>query len=534
MKKILFLTVAGFLFASPAVWAQIEFSRPKTPVREAYVYPKKANYQDDLAKATELHNLLVELPAFREQADMAVSAENRSAFDKRRMDALDKCMTTKLGAYFAEPAAVWGKMKNTYDAKEKDLAIYLNSAQATGAAGMPGAPGTVSDQDITEQYMFWSLGNDILTDVYANQDNWGERKGPNTTFPIWKDQKYLYDLDWDKKYVEINTFFGVAPEGRPLINERRYDYRHYNDVVLAHNAYIAALSAAHPERAIFLPESLKQAPGIAPKPLPPARENVIYLSNPDGSASFFPKMPDPWQRFANGGFQEYNRGGEMARDFVGKTLRVKEELRQGNPDTVNTNTLNVYQEIKKEKSAFEKVLEVTKSNNDEDQARLKKELAKYKIPTENLNIRDPEQYNQVRDILKTFKTYFLDKAQQTLNIVPKTKDVPEGKNTRRRRDLAVIENQSPEAIEFYTEAISNFNTSDEARAQLLIDAMKKDADGTVMLLETNAAEIDQLMLEAKAVRELKKEIKYQTDQYNKEQLASKTVDAECLNKGDTF
>lgn len=461
---------------------------PKPPKEES---PQKS-VESQFTQLLGIHNALYQLPNLKTAQDNQNVRTQQYADAQKRMKALNECNIKRLSGQFKDPVAVWDKITKTYDAREKELAIYINSAQPA----TPKDPlartrlGAYSDTEISEMLVHWSLGNDIMTDVYANQDKWGTRKAPKSpSFPLWKDQKYLYDKTWNDFYIKVNTFFGVPPNGRPIIEDTfKYDYNRADDVLAAHAAYIAKLSAKNPAKAVLLPAEFKNGPAVAPRPLPPARETVLYMGDVEKTQQVFPKWPEPWKKQIDNNFANYNPAGEFARDFAGKSFRLKDAVTQEGPDKQN-NRLNVYQVQKKQVDGAEKILEVAKLNVRENQKNIQKHFDENGIKgSAAVDVSDPKKYEELQKKL-------LD-AQSAL-----IKDIE--KNIK--------------------------GSKNEYTISTTIAAIKKDPAGTAYLTTENADSIDQLKLEARAQKTLitEKE-KFERDQ-QKEQ--NKPIDEMCLNGG---
>ena len=176
--------------------------------------------------------------------------------------------------------------------------------------------GVLSNDMVNEMFANWRIGQEILTDVYQNQDKWGERKSKDApSFSLWEDQKYQYDQEWNDYYTKINTLFGVGPEGRPVIGDERYDYAQTEKVQKAHDEYIKMLALTAPNKMAAIPAELKAIPA-PPHPLPPKKESVLYFTSEVPEKRIYPAMPEPWQKYAENDFKDINPDGEMAKDFT--------------------------------------------------------------------------------------------------------------------------------------------------------------------------------------------------------------------------
>ncbi|MGN1063725.1 MAG: hypothetical protein ACI4QM_05340, partial [Alphaproteobacteria bacterium] len=344
-------------------------------------------------------------------------------------------------------------------------------------------------QEIAEMLVHWSLGNDILTDVYAHQDAWGERKAPRApSFPLWQDQKFFFDREWDAYYTKLNAFFGVPANGRPVIDDRKYDYNRADETRAAHEAYVAALKAKNPQKALLMPEALKQGPAVAPRPLPPVRESVLYIGDVAQTHQIFPAWPEPWQKQIANNFAVYNTAGEMARDFVPKSFKIRDDVAQRDPALQN-NRLNVYQLQKKQVDGAKKVLEASQVNVKSMQQTVQDGLNKLQIAASvDTDLLQEKTYKKVEDAIKE-KKYAL---------------------------IAQIERQIRDNPTAYT-------------AGEVVAALKKDPSGRTYITVQNAVNIDQLLLEAAATQALQQEQEAFAAQQKKSE--DKPLDNMCLNGG---
>lgn len=518
-------------FGAPSM-AQISLKQVKPAPGKVYQAPQKVDYQTPLSLASEIHKLITDLPRIKLNQEKAKREAQHAYQDEQRMKALEQCNIQRLSSYFKDPAAVWNKLTEQYDVNEKDMAVYLNSSIA---APKEQTPEETADQEMTELFMFWSLGNNLLNDLYQNPEAWGEPKEKDSpVFPLWDDQKYLVDEAWNEHYNELNAFFGVPLQGRPLIGDEKYNYKQYEEVVLAHEAYLAMLGAAKPERLLVLPDRLKQPPEPAPKPLPPVDENVIYLKNQDGSIAFFPQMPEPWKAFQESGFKKYNPSGEMARDFIGKGFQLKESVAQRDPQLMNRNRLEVYQDVKKTMDGSKKSSQLAQERADQQSANytwfLKR--AGVTVPEEKLDLTNPGVYQDVLKQLKTKKAALLEQASQAIDAIEKT---AQGTNAP---SSASSENETnkktPEHVVMYQQVQDAIRLSSLQKARRLVAALSLDEEGEVVWSEYNAGDVEVLLGQARARTALLEEAQNRRADYEEKSRKSKPIDPTCMNKGDLF
>ena len=490
MKKtsVSYIVLAAFLCVVPMTLHAVS-AKTNVATAEVKSEPKRLLSLELLTlKATEAHALLGQLQAFKAEGEKLAKREKEHIKAQERFKELNDCNVKRLSSHFKNPEEVWKKITNAYDAKEKELAIYINSAESSTDSGILKADGktTYTDQEISELMAHWSLGNDILTDVYANQDKWGERKSPKApSFPLWNDQKYFFDKDWNAYYTKLNTFFGVPPQGRPKIDDRKYDYNRADETMAAHQAYMKMLMAKNPKKALLLPEELKEAPVVAPRPLPPAEESTMYLGDIEKTHQVFPAWPEPWRKQIENNFADFNTKGELAKDFVARTFRLKNEV-GGIDGTERNNRLNIYQLEKKNVDAAQKMVEASKALVKSKQQVLQDTLDQAGINVSaNVDITNPKEYEKLKQIINERKNDYIKQVEERLDSDPWN-----------------------DSIKFE------------------IEALKKDKDGKVSISKYNAVGIDQALLEATSVEVLQqKQEKFADEQMKK---AEKTINKKCL------
>lgn len=489
MKKVYLPLIAFALLTMPLTTsAQLSFVKMEVPEPPQISTEMQVPVEFLMTRALNIHTALTHLPMLKKAQEDLANRKEQLEWANKKFAALRKCNIDNLKDQFKDPEAVWDKMTQTYDQREKDLAIYINSSEPNNAAPKTSMEG-YSDQEISEMMLHWSLGNEILTDVYANQDKWGERKAPKSpSFPLWEDQKFFYDKDWNSYYTKLNTTLGAPPNGRPEVGDIKYDYNRATDVKAAHAAYLAKLTAQHPERALLLTDDLKKGPPVPPRPLPPARESVMYLGDVEKTQQVFPAWPEPWKKQIDNGFQNYNAKGEFARDFSGKSFKLKDSVTQMDP-LLQNNRLNVYQLQKKAVDGAEKLVEVGQLDVLEMQRMVENDLNRNRVNgNATVDVTDPKNYAALEDALKTEKFKILAEIDNRLKTHPRAGTITQ-----------------------------------------TVAALKKDPSGKAYITTSNAADIDQLLLEAAATSALQKEQEAYMKEYRKEQ--QKPIDEMCLNGG---
>ena len=492
------------------------------PVGDANIMNVSGVSRAALNKALELHNLMVELrgvSSFERDVSWAVQARE---LREKKLQAMKNCSVNKLSETFKEPNAVWDKMTSQYAQKEKDLSIYINSSQTATEKEIQEfnaymERGEMTDDVVSELLSQWQIGNEILTDVYANQDAWGERKNENApSFPLWEDQKYIFDKEWNKKYEAINLYFGVPPQGRPVIGEEKYDYAKADKLEKAHAAYIALLSAKNPVKAAALPPSLKKPP-VAPKPLPPKKEHLVYLESSDPKKAIYPSLPEPWKTYEKEGFKDINPVGEMAEDFS-SGLNLKEEAKK----SAQGNRLTQYAGLQQDLDGAKQYEKIVLNNAEKRIAVVLQKISQYISLEPNVDLLDFKEREKVLKQLQEKYKVLLTEAETEMNSRQDENIEIPTMDLKQIEDLAMLEEINPDA---FNALETNMPNSIAERDKLLLVALKKDSDGRVFLNEVNAGDVEKMIKEAKSIEALTKE------QEKMNIYTAEPIDETCLNGG---
>jgi len=527
LSAFVFACVLGSALASQS--AGLTFSVVK-PEHKKHVMKITGIERKALENAVRLHNLIVDvrgLDELRTQLRMALKTQELQV---ERLDALERCSVNKLSEQFKQPEEVWEKMKAEYAKREKDLTIYVNSAENATEDQLLAFQRYMDHEELTpdmvsEIFSPWRIGSDILMDVYQNQDAWGERKSEKApSFPLWKDQKYQFDQEWDSTYTKINAYFGVPPQGRPIIGDERYDYARAKDVEKAHNEYLALLTAKSPLKAAALPPSLRKPP-VAPKPLPPKIETVIYLEAQNPENQFYPSLPETWKKYAKDNFKNVNPQGEMAEDFS-SGLNLKESAKNaGN----QTNRLVAYSALQQTVESTEQVSNIVLTNAEAHVDHLRRQIAQYIPITPDADLINPDVQAQVLTQLLAKETQLIEAAD-----IEMQKRVAEEEDERvlpeldisEIEDIAALKEINPAAFE---EIQHTMPTSFYEQDKNLLAALKADSEGQVFLNEVNAGEVDKMMRESEATKAFLAE----QDDWEKALAMERAlpIDDTCLNGG---
>lgn len=478
--------VSALCLWTPDTMAWVKVS-PSRSEQERQPVKRVLSPEFRISQALEAHALLNQTENTKQAQTDYNESKKQYEDAQKRFQALNDCNIKRLSEQFKDPKSTWEKITRTYDEKEKELSIYINAAEPTHVYQVKQSDDAMySDQEISEMFLHWSLGNEILTDVYANQDAWGERKNKEApSFPLWEDQKFFFDKEWDDYYTELNTLFGVPPQGRPIIDDRKYDYNQAEQTQKAHDAYMKLLMAKNPQRMAIMPEHLKKGPKIAPRPLPPVEEIVKYIGDIETSHQIFPAWPEPWQKQIENNFANYNSKGELAKDFIPKTFKLRKQFGQYEPYK-QENRLNVYQLEKKKLDGAKKIMEAREIALKTSQETLQRGLDKLKIDASaSADLTTDRGYESVAGAIKKKKEETLQTIEKQLTDAPIHKDI-----------------------------------------QTMVTALRKDESGQTYISASNAAYIDQALRESAAQKELLAEQK----QHAQEQirLTERSFNDKCL------
>jgi hypothetical protein len=523
MNKISVVVLGGILGISVVCQGadKLTFATVQ-PVSKGTIMNVRGNNTKSLQEALKLHNLMVEVRGISSLEEQVMRAVEKRLFHEQKLSAMEKCSVNRLSDTFKNPADVWNKMTDKYAEKEKEMTIYINASQTASEQEIQEfnaymEQGKMTEGVVSELLSPWQIGNEILTDVYANQDAWGERKTEDApSFPLWEDQKYLFDKEWDKKYNAINLYFGVPPQGRPIIGDEKYDYAKADQLEKAHAEYIALLSAKNPIKGSALPSSLKKAP-VAPKPLPPKQEHLVYLESSDPNKVVYPALPEPWQTYAKDGFKDIDPKGEMAEDFS-SGLNLTDKAKKSS----QINRLTLHAGLLQDVDGAKRYENIVLKDVDKKLVLIRQKIREYTDIADAVDLLDSGIRNNVLSKLGEEYQKMVSKAEIEMKERSEEDDVElPTMDIKNIEDLAVLEEINPTA---FRELNTNMANSLLKRDQLLLDALKKDTEGLVFLNEVNAGDVDKMIKESKAVKAFIAE----NTQLN---LTADPIDKTCLNGG---
>lgn len=507
--------------------AGLSFTTIKPVKSEDNLMEWNDDYRKALEEAMDVHNLMTEVRRLKGVERQLTVTKQMRDLEEKRLAALEKCSIDKLGEQFKNPKEVWDKMMDEYAQKEKEMTIYVNATKEPTKEEQEAfleymQSGVMTPEMVAEQYAPWRIGQEILMDVYQNQDKWGERKDAKaSSFPLWKDQKYIFDQEWNDYYTKLNAYFGAPSEGRPVVGEEKYDYAKYEDVQKAHDAYVATLTAKSPAKATALAVELKNPPK-APKPLPPKEEMVVYFETDTPDASVYPELPEPWQKYAENDFKDIDPNGEMATDFK-EGLVLKEQAKGGQ----NSNRLTACARRKQSVNGMLSIEKVGDLGGDSMLGKTYDKLEKYIELESGDNLLDEKSREKILTRLKIKKKELIEEAEKELLSRPEDKEeIIPMIALDDIEDFDELKRLNPDA---FAKLKTKMPVSVYEQDENILKALKKDTEGRVLISEVNAGDVDQLLKEEEAKRA------FVEGQDDIEKMvaagANVKIDETCLNGG---
>ena len=145
-----------------------------------------------------------------------------------------------------------------------------------------------------------------------------------------------------------------------------------------------------------------------------------------------------------------------------------------------------------------------------------KELAAVGLTYPDLDFRSAASFTQVRADLKKMKNDLVAEAEDYIRQLdeqdekhPEIAEKRSYRSANKKNMMAEIEKEYPEAMNMLVQ-IDQMTPQQQQR--LIIEALKKDVNGTVYLTETNMLEIDRKMEEVRAHRAMMKHLKKSTQE----------------------
>lgn len=502
-KIFIALCFCGVLACHTTVQADFQQVQPYAEEIEEDDIPP---FQPFLIRATDIHTLQMQI---NDLADMQIKMKDTQDYQtlqQKRYDAMQACNIRQLRPYFSNPEEAWKNITNVYDTAEQELATKINLSSPTEI--------NTPEDNLSEQMATWNLGKDILMDVYANPEKYGKLKG--NSFPLWEDQKYLYLQQMTEFVASVNAYFGLTG---PISGVRQENTYQQNQQAYAN--FLRKMAASFPEKMKKLPSSLMVLPP-PPKALPPAQEILHYFSDPAQTKSVYPKWPEPWKAFIDSNFKYYNPTGEMARDFIPKTLSLKEEVTKRDA-VLENNRLNVYQELKKTLANADEMVSIRQNLEDET-------VNEIDAKVQELGFSSPDWLDTDSVILFRKKlvaekeqaiTQALDALDATMK---KYASVGVDPLTNNAADVLA------EGVQEYAQALTQTQQGDLKAYRAYLLALRKDSEGKTSLGISSAQNVDQYLDEKEAFDALMQE-NLKEQQAQRRRLFAHPIDSACLNGG---
>lgn len=412
-KTLMTLTMlsAGFFICSPYA-AQAAFKKPK--VKEVVSdtsfqqYPKLGEVKADVNSALELHQTATFLLSDKKTLeDYKASIEKYDEIVKR-LNQNVQCNKNQLNEYFTNGDQVWknasawaedsstrllakasdslgdsatattGTSSSDTDSAYSGINESTSEAEAMAMAKSGGdnaqAIGDAAldsdEMDMDELSAFgkirWDVGSEVLKDIYANPEKWGDQK---KKFTPWVDQKHVYDVYLKNHYADMEKHYVATPlkpfPAKPTMsNSDSYlpaDY--YNgavpDMKVSNTPYVAAAASAddvwcgqtngkknecvrvnkgslyskhlayvaalqtYPLKQGYSAPSMA-APYLPQDPLPPWRESVYIMNVNKELPQVASTLPDPWYKVTQS-IENFTSQGELANlvERNGNTIRYR-------------------------------------------------------------------------------------------------------------------------------------------------------------------------------------------------------------------
>ena len=453
-----------------------------------YVATKKIVYT-----AASSHNLIKML-----RQDQAVLADYKAILDDyedllARYKANRTCNVGLLAPYYTDPAAAWDKLAEQAYAADQLVSISASddaSKKTSAALGLAR----------------WNIGYKFLNMLYANSEDYGKMK---KSFPLWADQKYLYDKEYKAYYASLANEFrkqggndelaAILEKGPAVSDDVKYDKLRYSELVRLHNNLVSEILSKDKSK-IKLASS---QPPVAMKALPPWKE-IIYAENWEkgdylGKVSFYPTTPNPWQYFAESNFKKFNKDGEMAKvlkvvsqDDDHATVRFNAEVLP-----LNKNRVEKYLILREAEADARPLAAQVKLLFDAKTEALKKKLSSVGISvSDETDFSKSEDVAAVIDLIKDKKQTNIALAKKALEGIDNLyKDGSRGKMTNRLVNAITNLNVVVSALDADSEGMTTVNNltagnvktnlAKETANQALIDRYREIADANKADLMSN-------------------------------------------------
>lgn len=520
IKKYFLFAVAGIAFS--AILSNIANAQfVQVPVAEAPVkkIESQENYLPELAELIGIQAIQQKISILKELYNKTTSEKKQKELAESRYNAMEKCNIEHLADIYEDPATAWKNITTEYDNQEMEMTLSILDAMPKKLH---------SGEEIrTEQLAHWQLGREVLTSLYASPEKYGKLKD-GKTFPLWKDQQYLYNQEVNSFIQKFNSYLGRSGKINGVSSQNSY--------LENETAFQQYLTSLNSKELAQLPNEFKSLPK-SPKALPPANEILLMMDDPSQSKSVFPAWPEPWKNFVNSNFENYNPNGEMAKIFQSKSLVVKDEYKHMNIKEKN-NRLNVYQGLKKSKNTmqqnYQSALDFQKESAQSIVDDLKLLGITNEIDAEDITSIDPIQ-NQLIEKKQTYINNIRSKITQNQKKNPSI-DV-KNENDFLREFALLPYSQQVETLETlergsdnYVKATNIINATQTKEHLDYINALEKDLEGELLLTTLNATQVDHLKNEKEAEKALHEEFQKEEEKEFQKEYELK-IDSQCLNGG---
>lgn len=518
-KKHLLYTLGFSVSLIPSIISYAQFVEiDNLPVKDITI-DEPESYAEELSDLIKIQTAQQKIRVLRNVYDVLAAEEKQKELTNKKFDSMTACNIKNLSTVYQNPQEAWQKITQEYDKQETTLAFELINANRT--------PTNTQAEETAEQLVHWDLSANILKDVYAQPEKYGELKN-GTGFSLWDDQKYMYTDQITTFISSLNSIVGRTGRIPGVSSENSYQKNA--------QAFKEFLNGLPKKTLSKIPSELKSFPK-PPDALPPAEEILKFPEDPAQSKTVYPAWPEPWKQFIKTGFTKYNPTGEMAQLFKPKSLVFKDEIKHKDP-IYNNNRLHVYQSLKKEKAAAEHAVNLSKTHLNERILHIENDLKEMGI-NETFDANDVLSINRVQDQLIARKK---DRIQSIRSKI--------SQNQTRFPEL-VIKDDDDKAKQFailpYQEQLNRLsamdpNSAEFAKAQNIIstsktmshityiNALEKDLNGNLTIFPTNAGTVDHLQAEYEAKEALREEFrKHQNHEIEKSY--NKKIDDMCLNGG---
>lgn len=518
--------------------------------------PQMALVNDALYAATDYHNAV----NFVRTKYEGTQGWLRGVEDLAHMESLkkedDACNTNLLSQFFSDSGTVWTKMIDWGFAEEKATA-GKNIRKPTNVQLDESGMMTIYENNR------WEIGYDALMSLYKNPSKWGKQK---EKFPLWNDQKYVYDLYWAKKYGDMymavkdrcqittesestGTVMACAniaglSKGPSLKNkEDRYSQEKSarDNVLRAHKAYVTQIQAALAGYSNYNSEFANykldfNEPDMPPTALPPFKEILFstgWVQPPttrneniaSAHLTFYPEIPEPWRIILELQYPSYypqTAGKYFAAFPVEGNSEIKQVMAATYRDIYNTGLKDSQEDAK----VYQEIFDPTGKKSLKRAASLRPDDTKLPfILTRVAHAMDIR--TQIEDLKETYGQNpdgTATQSEKTSNVRFKkdmadlgftlSDDFDITKKADQENLVSQMKSVEAESIKAVNQMLPELKKNKKLRethktkiktVEKLVSAFKKDSENTAFLSLQNADQVDQLMKQALADKEAQEE-----------------------------